>query len=333
VPVSEDAWLRNEQLLHELPPRRSRTTWMMLATAACVVGVLIAVAVLALPGGHKATPAGPTPTPSPTATPASPAPTPSVGQSSAPTPVTPSATNIVSVGGASLTLPAGWVAEAELPSGSSRPILRTWCLMPEPARTTGGSSTCAIAFSAVDTGNSTEALSVDTEGGLQSNPEYCGPDGIAKEHLDYSDSQFGTRAADYRHWDYTCKDGTSWSIEQYVADNAPGFVLFSQHATPEVHAIMADIAKTAKLPEISAPLRLSDFGIVRSVEATAGGYHILLDRVVQGVGELINNNPHTYPYDVPAAAILGGSYVPKIGDKVVLTTNGNVVRSFFHDPR
>jgi hypothetical protein len=336
VQVSEHAWLRNEQLLRESPRRRGRATWMILATAACVVGVLIAVAVLALPGGHDATPAGPTPapsptvSPSPTAVPSTPPPTPSVGRSPATTPGVSSVTT-VHLAGASLTLPTGWVAKAELPSGNSRPILRTWCLVPGPEHTTESSSTCAIAFSAVDTGNSTEALSVDTEGGLQSNPEYCGPDGIAKEQLDYLDSQFGTRPADYRHWDYTCKDGTSWSIEQYVADNAPGYVLFSDHATAQVHGTMADIAKTAKLPAISAPLRLSDFGIVRSVEATTGGYHILLDRVVQGYGKLINNNPQTYPYDIPAAA-LGPGQILQVGDRIALQTNGEVVTSLNAGP-
>jgi hypothetical protein len=334
VPVSEDAWLRNEQLLHELPRRRSPSTWVMLATAACVIGVLVAVAVLALPGGHKATPAAPpTPTPSPTllpsptATPTSPGPT--SGQSSVPTSVAPGASNIVSVGGATLTLPGGWVAEAIPGTAQSGPILHTWCLMPTagPAPGSQNDAACTISFSAVDTGNATEALSVDTEGGLVSNPEYCGVGGgVTNDLLDYSDTYLGTRPADHRRWLFVCRDGSQVSIEQYVADNAPGYVLFSSHATAGVHGIMAEIARTAKLPEISSPLRLSDFGILRSVEPIANGYHVQLDRVVQGIGELINNNPQTYAYDIPAA-ILNSGYVPKVGDKVLLQTNGEVVTS------
>ena len=331
VPVSENGWLRNEQLLHEQPRRRSRTTWLVMATAACVAGVLVAIALLVFPGGPERTPAGPVPATSATSAPTSPPPTPtspgpSTSPSSAPTQARTLPPNTVSVGGARLTLPSGWVAEALPRTDLSGPIMPTWCLMSNagPVPAMQDSATCTIAFSAAETGSATPQISVDTPGGLVSNPEYCGVGGGATtDLLDYSDTYIGTRPADQRRWLFICKDGSQVSIEQYVADNAPGYVLFSSHATAEVHGIMADIAKTAELPEISAPLRLSDFGIVRSVEPTAGGYHVLVDRVVQGVGGIINNNPQTYPYDVPAA-LLGGQ-APKVGSLIGLTTNGAVV--------
>ena len=141
--------------------------------------------------------------------------------------------------------------------------------------------------------------------------------------LAYADTQFGNRPADYRRWLFVCKDGTRSQVEQYVADNAPGYVLYSEHASDDVHTVMAQIAESAQLPEISAPRRLSDHGIVRSVSPIAGGYRIAIDRVVQGTDGVINNNPQTYEYDVPPAAVSGGP--PQIGKLVDLATNGTVV--------
>jgi hypothetical protein len=170
-------------------------------------------------------------------------------------------------------------------------------------------------------------MSVDTPGGLVSNPEYCGPGGgVTNDLLAYSDTELGTRPADYRRWLFVCKDGTQWPIEQYVADNAPGYVLFSAHATAEMHGIMAEIARTAQLPAISAPLRLSDFGVLRSLTSAGGYYHILIDRVVQGIPGIINNNPQTYAYDVPAGVWPAGR-TPKVGSLVGVSTDGTVVRS------
>ena len=329
VPVSEHAWLRNEQLLHELPRRRSRTTWMILAAAACVVGVLVAVAVIALPGGSKTPPAQPAPAPSPTATPTHPAPTRSVSPSAVVPPASTPPANVVSVGGARLTLPEGWVAEAIVPPAHSQLAMPTWCLMPQsgPSPSSRDDATCTISVSTGQMPSTALGLSVDTPGGFLSNPEFCGPGREATSVLlDYSDTYLGTRPADYRRWLFVCKDGTQWPIEQYVADNAPAYLLYSAHATAGVHEIMAQIAKTAQLPAISAPLRLSEFGIVRGVTKTGSGYHLLIDRVVQGIPGLINNNPQTYAYDVPASVVLGKA--PTVGSLVALATNGNDVTWF-----
>jgi hypothetical protein len=212
------------------------------------------------------------------------------------TPVNVSTT--VTLGGARLTLPAGWVAEAVATTPNSHPILNTWCLMPHSvmAPASPDAAGCTIAFSAVPTGASTPQMSVDTPGGLVSNPEYCDPaHPQTVSLLGYQDSKMGTRPADYRNWLYACADGTRWPIEQYVADNAPGYVLYSSHATAAVHTVITNIAKTAQLPAITAPLRLSDFGIVRTLTATAGGDQITLDRVVRGTTRIINNNRRPTP--------------------------------------
>lgn len=269
------------------------------------------------------------PTPSPTA---SPTPTPSDGTTtpSAPPASTPTeapSTSTATLGGATLTLPAGWVAEAIPSTANVQQIVPTWCLMPHSALppTSPDALGCTIAFKAVPTTAAGSGLSVDTPGGLLGNPDYCpAPDSQTVSLLRYEDTTFGARPADYRDWLYTCHDGTSWPVEQYVADNAPGYVLYSSHATSSVHAVLTDIAKTAQLPTISAPLRLSDLGIIRTLIATAGGYRLTLDRVVRGPNGLINNNPQTYAYDVPTAAIPNRETL-QVGDLVQIITNGTAV--------
>jgi hypothetical protein len=228
---------------------------------------------------------------------------------------------------AKVPLPAGWVAEPIAGTANTRPIVPVWCLMPHsaPAPSAIDAPGCTIAFSAVPTGAATPEMSVDTPGGLLSNPEYCDPaHPQTVSLLGYQDSTFGTRPASYRDWLYACANGTRWPVEQYVADNAPGYILYSSHATPAVHAVLTQIAKTAQLPAISAPLRLSDFGYVRSVTAIAGGHRITVDRVVRGVNGLINDSPQTFSYDVPSAAVPHGETL-QVGDLVLVNTNGTAV--------
>lgn len=162
-------------------------------------------------------------------------------------------TPTVTLGGARLTLPAGWVAERVASSTQSHPILPTWCLMPHsgPAPASSDAANCTIAFSAAPTGPSAPALTVDTPGGLAGNPEYCDPAHPQTiSLLGKQESTLGARPASYRNWLYACADGTRWPVEQYVVATAPAYVLYSSHATPAVHALMTNIAKTAQLPAI-----------------------------------------------------------------------------------
>jgi hypothetical protein len=206
-------------------------------------------------------------------------------------------------------------------------MLDTWCLSPAPLPSpVHVGQHCPIRFSSVPP---RILLSVDTEGGIVSNPEYCGPgDQGTGTLVSYSDSKLGNRPADYRHWLFVCNDGKRWPIEQYVADNAPGYILFSDQADPTIHAALTSIAKSAVLPAMSGPLRLADLGIVRTMTPLAGGgYHITLDRVVRGLPGLINNNPATYPYDLPAASRPGGG-PPRVGALIEVFTDGKKVTGY-----
>lgn len=92
VPVSHDAWIRNEELLHaHKRPHHTRMAVVLSAAAASVVAVLVAVTVWLIPGHDAATPAtslSDTPTPAASATPR-PTPHPSAAPSA--TETTPSA--------------------------------------------------------------------------------------------------------------------------------------------------------------------------------------------------------------------------------------------------
>jgi hypothetical protein len=98
---------------------------------------------------------------------------------------------------------------------------------------------------------------------------------------------------------------------------------------------MARIAADSKLPPASTPLRYSDFGLVRTVRHEADGYHIELDRVVEGDdSSLINDSPTTYKYVVPDSSVHrlvpAGSARKQflaVGDEVQLTTDGYHVTS------
>lgn len=93
VPVSKDAWIRNEELLHAHRPHRARAALLLSTVAAGVVAILVAVTVWLIPGQHGATPAtgdSLTPAPAPTTT-ATPRPTPHPSAASSATETTPSA--------------------------------------------------------------------------------------------------------------------------------------------------------------------------------------------------------------------------------------------------
>jgi hypothetical protein len=60
---------------------------------------------------------------------------------------------------------------------------------------------------------------------------------------------------------------------------------------------------------------------------TGGGYRITLDRVVRSTTGLINNNPTTYSYDVPAASVPGGQ-PPRVGALINVFTDGKRVTGY-----
>jgi hypothetical protein len=328
--------------------RRNRRVTMassLGAVVAVVAGIVVWSTGVYSGNGKPVVPATPQPVMSPSVTP-SPSTGPSTSPSTSPsgTGTTPPAstsasstppaqTISVTVGDTQLMIPSGWAAEQILPQGGSSTILPSWCIMPasDPAPTAANSSSCPIVWSAAATGGTLSGFSVDNPGGLIGNPEFCSPGDMTTDQLlDYQDRQLGDRPADFRQWLFVCTDGTRWPVEQYIADNYPGYILYSDHADASVHAVMADIAETAKLPAATSSLRLSDFGILRSVTAQSGGYHVTLDRVIRGIPDLINNNPATYAYDIPTSVLLAGQ-IPKVGDRVELNTNGTTGGYFVID--
>jgi hypothetical protein len=234
----------------------------------------------------------------------------------------PPTTKTLSLGGAQLSgIPADW--QATLIADATK----MWCFTLNGQAMPTDSSRCLMVFSSV---GGEDGLSVDTTGGQISNPEWCGQTKSDVTLQDYGDRLFGGRAADYRRWLWACPDGSSWAIEQYVVDNNPGFILFSDRSDATVHNAMTDIAASSKLPAARSQLRLSDFGILRSITPDAHGYHVTLDRVIQGYPGLINNNPATYAYDVPNSVITASRATPEVGRLVTICTDGTIVTSY-HD--
>ena len=270
-----------------------------------------------LPTTGPATPPGPAPSVAPTGsltsnttTPATPA-----------TPATPT-----TVGGASVDVPSGWSIHPWPTSDVSQPISQTWCLTPisDP---TG----CVIRFERMNPGQN--PISSDTQGGYQSNPEPCGV-GEPESSPEYADVSLGGRAAEYRYWHLSCRDGRGLDIAQYTVVTPAPYQLSSDQATANVRAVMAEVARSATLPAATGSVRLYDHGIVRSaVTRPDGAWDITLDRVVVGRP---NQSPATYAYRVPASAVPqrdGTAVAPEaaIGQTLDVFTDGAVVtQTFFY---
>ncbi len=158
-------------------------------------------------------------------------------------------TSTVTLGDATVTLPAGWVAEAAVPANPhSRLSAPTWCLMPHsrPTPASPDAAGCTIAFKAIPT---SATLSPATPGGLVGNPVYCDPrQPQTVSLLASTNTSLGNRPAVHRLWLYSCLNGTRWPVEQYVTPSAPGYVLYSSQANNPLHAAITQIARTMQLP-------------------------------------------------------------------------------------
>jgi hypothetical protein len=228
------------------------------------------------------------------------------------------------LGGAQLGgVPADWKA-TQVPGASPA----VWCFTLKGQAILKDSSRCLMTFSAV---GGQDGLSVDTTGGEIGNPNWCGQSKSDVTLQDHGDRSLGGRVADYRRWLWACQDGTRWPIEQYVVDNDPGYILFSDRSDVTVHNAMTDIAASSRLPAAQSQLRLSDFGILRSVRPDAGGYNVTLDRVIEGDPGLINDNPATYSYNVPTSVISASGHTPEVGRLVTICTDGTTVTSYYDD--
>lgn len=235
----------------------------------------------------------------------------------------------VVLGDADVYLPVGWEArdiEAYSPPGSSS-IYPGWCLTPKttPVRP----DKCPVRLVTIST--VTNDVDVDIEGGLSANPHYCFPQEKSVSEQ-YGDRTLGGRAADWRRWEYVCKTGQRWTIEQYVVPTLKGYVLFSAEAGAAVHDALTAIAAHSSLPQQAAPVRLMDRGVVRSrrvVPDGTGDVEIELDRVIRTVDGDVNHNPATYEYRVPANVVQATKAMPKVGDVVTVFSNGRRVTAVY----
>ena len=317
--------------------------WMLpLIAAACVVGIAVATAGVEHLLVHRGSlPAGPTsPSPSPSADTPSPAAT-STGVPSPPptsSPSSPSASDsvteppplhVVSLGAASISLPQGWVAReyaAYEPAGSGTLTASQWCLTPasEPASTEPKS--CPVTFGTIaPDGN---PIDVDIQGGFASNPEYCPFSARGTSVEQTGDRSFGGRSADWRKWSLSCGNGTHWELEQYVVASGPGVILFSERADATVDAAMAEITANSTLPAQTSAIRFMDRGIVRTIDRTADGVRISLDRVVLSDSGVVNNNPATYDYVIPTAVFDAQPNI-HVGSQITLDGDGAVVKHVY----
>ena len=302
---------------------RSGGPWLLPLAAAAVV-LVIAAGALAATGVLADKKVVPPATQSP-------APTAPLPRSPTNAPVTTSPTqsktaltsgHMLSLGAANVWLPSGWVARdyaSYEPPASGTLAAQQWCLTPSSLSPSTAPDACPLTLGTIPpTGN---PVDVDITGGWESNSPTC-------YHFDSeetSDRQFGGRAADWRRWRVSC-GGHDLLIEQYVVATGPGYILFSDWTDPTVHTAMTGIAARSSLPVQTSPLRLMDRGYLRSADRTPTGVHISIDRAVNGINGVVNNNPATYDY-VMSTAMFDAASV-QVGNLVALHTDGVAVRDF-----
>lgn len=329
------------------PARRSR--WLYPLLAACLVlAVGAAIAAVHLTAHHPARPVAP-PTRPPTTAPNAPRPTAGVTPSS--TATTPSATvstpastppphrltssasstaartNVVRLGAASISLPAGWVARdyQRYLTGGQEVGGPTWCLTPATLPVSTAPRACPVELNTVDP---TAEVDANIEGGYLSNPEYCGPASpLYRSFREQSaDKSFGGRAADWRRWDIECTTNGTWQLEQYVVATGPGYILRSERADATVHAAMAEIAANSHLPAQTLPVRFFDSGFLRSADRTSAGVRVSIDRIEYQDGKVVDDNPRAYDYLVPTSVFDAAGRKLTIGEHVYLWSDGHRVR-------
>lgn len=262
------------------PRRRHIRPWLApLAVAACVVVALVAT--LTTTKVLSAPPA----TTSPAANP--PAGSPSV----------------VQLGEARIWLPPGWVVRSyQLYKPSIEPTAASlsWCLTPDSTPVSMAPGGCPVGFGTVPQPHTTH-LSPDNEGGILGNPLYCIPrGGETSIGIRAADLPFGDRLADFRDWRFSCRDRTSWWIQQYLVASDPGFMLTSEVVTPTIAAAMKDITTHSTLPTRTSALRYLDEGEVLKSTQVAGGVRIELQRQIFGPTKMLSApNPARLDYVIP----------------------------------
>ena len=232
----------------------------------------------------------------------------------------------VRLGDATLRLPAGWVAREVADASMSdgwRGYSSEWCLA--PARTAVASPSCPLQFG---TGPAEPQgfPSPNEPAGIRSAPGlglYCfDHDRVVDQQISRVTESFGNREAVHLQWHYRCGDGHVVWVEQYVIDTAPGFILFSDQMTSQLHSAMALIARYAAPPRQTGPLLLVDDGRLRSIEPQPdGGWRITITPLTQTANGWQPTGEPDRSYLVPRRRLaLAG-----VGDKLVVHTNGTQV--------
>jgi hypothetical protein len=237
----------------------------------------------------------------------------------------------VTLDGAALPLPRGWVArdytryepppvEGQVPQPDEG-----WCLT--PASTPVKIGGCPIWFRSYAHPSVAHGplMDVDKRGGSYGDPhQVCVPGGATSSDLQAAETPFGGRMAEYRRWQYNCVTGPPFVAEQYVVPVRPAYIVFSEHVDATVHGVLEDLAKHASLPPSATALRYEDYGYVRSIVPDAGGVHVAIDRIVADLASSDRDHA-TYSYFVPHAMYAAQAKSLKVGGLALVETDGTRV--------
>lgn len=242
-----------------------------------------------------------------------------------PSPLPPAST-AVDLGGARLRLPVGWVARevADPNQYGSSVYSREWCLA--PASSAGPPrADCQLQFGPVAP-VTTSGVPVNSSvplGTPAGGKQLSCPAAVFWQQMGGGFIHLGQRPGIESDFTGSCPDGSTPSVMQYVVDTAPGYVLFAnQQLTPELTAVMFEIARYASLPAQNAPLLLYDIGTVKAVTRQSDRYLMTIAPVVRVAGEW-------EPAGEARSYLIGPADLKyaTVGTQVAVTTDGTKVIS------
>lgn len=292
--------------------RRSWSRWGLVAAVVILVAGLTWASISAVTGRTGPQIAGPPTTDTPT-----------TSASSSPAGPTAPVSGAANAGGSTLVIPTGWLIAPH--SGIWRDLGRHWCI-----DRVGSEGQCAIRLDAVDPEENYNVM-VEAEGGTgHVDTPRCSSPKTERVVMDVADVRpFGGREAEHRVWTHTCDQVAVATLEQYVVDYSPVWVLSSEKADRTVSQVMASIAAASTLEPQALPLRIYDQGIVKSMRTTQAGLVVTIDRVYgTGPGDFVNKASTTYEYTLPAALIAQAYPTVTLGCVVQIFTDGKDVASY-----
>jgi hypothetical protein len=246
--------------------------------------------------------------------------------------------NSVTLGGARIVLPTGWVARPYseyLKKGFGIGYTQAWCLTPRSTPASTANNACPVTFGAM-TGRDVQ-LDPDEQGGLPANAEYCFQgQRIASDVAQGDIRPFGGRLAFWYREDVRCTSSAApVHYAQYVVAGTPAYILYTGTSNASTRSAMSSIAQHSTLPRQTSGLLLADIGRITRMTGSGSAVRLTLTRVyatgASAKNRYVDIPGQTVSYTVTTALLHSGALQGPIrkGSIVKIQTNGTAVTAIY----